>query len=687
MMSVHVSDNHGGPDRETTILIAVSGRRDSDLLRAQLGPHHRIRCAPPRSDEIEQLLREGSFDLVIMDGLGLDQHWRTIRARKEAEAPMLLPLLLVVTREKLGYVTRNLWQVTDGLVLAPIERAELSARVEVLLRARRYSLEWQERYFTLADSEPVGVAIVQDDAIVWSNDALAELLGVERGRLVGQPFLKTIRPEDRERVVASFPGEGSHTECEVGLNLAAHERLVQMHMKRFRYAARSAVLVMAVDITERVHYQRALQWQANFDPLTGLANRQRILTRLEQAMSYAARLDQRVAVLFVGLDRFKQINEAWGHFAGDLVLRSIAQRIVEHFPEPNTVGRWSADEFIVIIADAPPDPALYQLVRDLAARVAQPSIVEDRQLSVFCHIGISQFTRDSGNAEMLVREADIAMSMVKRSGDNFAFYTPALSEEISRQTTLEAGLRRAIERDELYMVYQPKFELADKRICGAEALLRWYWPEYGEVAPGVFIPVAENTGLIHEISTWVIRAVARQLAAWQREGLEVGRVAFNVCGTVVRRGNLVAEVHGALSEFGALPSSLEMEITESIFLAYNDVVDSTLRTLAADGLSVAIDDFGTGYSSFGYLKRLPLNVLKIDQSFVRDLPTDSDSGAICRAIVSLAKSLDLTVIAEGVETEAQRSFLIDENCRVAQGFLLSRPVRPHVFADMLRRQA
>lgn len=673
---------------DETILIAVTGLQDSKLLSQQLSPYCQVCCLEPGTEALEQMLQSGQFDLAIVDGVTLNRHWQTLEKRKASHQPIFLPLLLVSSRQNLGYVTRSLWQIVDEIITTPIERRELVARINILFRARRYSQEWQSRYFMLAEAAAIGIAIVQEECIVWANGTLVDWLEQPLTALIGYPILKLFQPDDQPRVAQAFTDQNSgpapSTCDEVRLD-QPQECIVELRLQSLEHSHQPAVLVLLTDITERVTYQKNLAWQTNFDALTGLSNRHRLLTRLEQAIGYAQQQHSQIAILRVDLNRFKDFNDAWGQTAGDVLLRSIAQRLAEVFTEPHTVAYWGAGEFVIALADPPTDLDWLPLVNDVMQRIARPCWIEDREASISCRIGISLYPRDGHEAESLLRKAGVALSSAKHRGLSHTLYTPGLMADLSQRVALEEALRHALERNEFYLLYQPKLNLATGRIDGGEALLRWHNPVWGNVSPGQFIPLAEATGLIYDLGAWVLREVCRQIQTWQDDGLAFGRIAVNLSGLQIQRGDLVEVVQGALTDFDIDPAQLEFEVTESFFLHYNEHIDTTLRTLMDLGITLAIDDFGTGYASLAYLKHLPFNVLKIDKSFVNGLPNQASDLAIVRAIVAMAKSLGLTTVVEGVEVEAQYACLSREEVTWLQGFWYSHPLSPNALGDLVQR--
>jgi diguanylate cyclase (GGDEF)-like protein len=423
---------------------------------------------------------------------------------------------------------------------------------------------------------------------------------------------------------------------------------------------------------------------ATHDQLTGLANRSLFHDRLAQAVSAARRGRHKLAVLFADLDGFKTINDTLGHAVGDGLLRGIGRRLATCLRETDTAARLGGDEFAILLTNLASELDAATVARKLLASLSDPIEFRTQSTSTRCSIGISTFPRDAVNPEDLLKKADTAMYHAKeRGGNRFDFYTEDMNAAIQRRAALEERLRTALEEDQFLVYYQPQFDLARGRIMGAEALIRWQHPELGLVSPSHFLPIAEETGLIVAIGDWILRKACKQNASWNREGHRGLRVSVNVSSHQFLEAGFADVVRSALEETGLPPVSLELEITESSLLRDVEVTVNTLRKLKELGVRLAIDDFGTGYSAMAYLKRLPIDVLKIDQSFVRALTTDPADATITETIVQLASGLNLTSIAEGVETLEQLLLLGSYGCNRMQGYLFGKPVPAEIFEQWL----
>ncbi len=443
-------------------------------------------------------------------------------------------------------------------------------------------------------------------------------------------------------------------------------------------------VAMFSDLTDRKAAEERAEFLARHDLLTRLPNRFLLRDRAEQAFAHAVRAETRVALLLLDLDHFKHINDSLGHPAGDALLQTFADRLRSTTRDTDTVSRQGGDEFLVLLTDIRDSDDIAPIVEKIMHTLARPCALAGQEMSLSCSVGLAVYPEDGTDFDTLIRNADAAMYNAKESGRNtFRFYSQRMNEDAVQRLDIQNRLRRALERDEFILHYQPLIDLGDNRIVGAEALIRWNCPNLGMQPPGVFIPVAEDNGLIVEIGEWVLREACRQARAWQDAGHQRLVVAVNLSPLQFTRGNLVDIARMALADSGADPAMIELEITENVLVKDTEHVLATVRQLHAMGLRLAIDDFGTGYSSLAYLRRFAVDKLKIDQSFVRDLPTDPDAGAIVRAVIQMAKSLKIAVLAEGVETADIAHDLRLLGCDYAQGYYFGRPMPADAFADQL----
>ncbi len=440
------------------------------------------------------------------------------------------------------------------------------------------------------------------------------------------------------------------------------------------------------DITERKREEERVQFLASHDVLTSLPNRFLLTDRINQALAFAERSQAKVGVLFIDLDHFKNINDSLGHDVGDDLLRQVAERMGHCLRRADTIARLGGDEFVAVLPDAGTEREAAFVAEKILEVFSEKFVVGGHLLSITPSIGISMYPDDGLTPVDLLRNSDLAMYRAKDAGRNtLQFYRPEMTIHINERLQLEMQLRRAIENRQLFLAYQPKVDIVSGRMAGMEALLRWQHPEMGLISPTRFIPIAEESGLILEIGEWVLREACMQGRMWQAQGYDVVPIAVNVSGVQFRRGECVQRLHTILNETGFAPGLIEIEITESVLMELGGSGDQVMQDLRALGVRLALDDFGTGYSSLSRLKTFPLDALKIDQSFIRDIGTDPDDAAIVRAVLSMAHEMNLRVVAEGVETTEQLEFLRKLRCTEYQGYLFGTPVSAGEFAHYLRR--
>lgn len=445
-------------------------------------------------------------------------------------------------------------------------------------------------------------------------------------------------------------------------------------------------LVLTVsDISQRKYQEHQIRYQASFDRLTDLPNRWLVSERLEEAIRRAHRTHNKVAILFIDLDRFKQVNDNLGHQAGDELLKLVARRLRNCTRIADTVGRLGGDEFLVVAPDVADRGAAARLADKIRHTLAEPFRIQGQELYCGASIGITLFPDDGDVADELLRNADLAMYHAKRNPPHvYMFYDREMRERTSFTLGLECELRRAIAAKEFELHYQPKVELDGRRLVGAEALIRWRHPERNLISPNDFIPMAEETGLIWEIGGWTIKQACRQLAEWSERGIHVDCLSVNLSPRQFQDARLIGFVETAVADAGIDPDRLELELTEGAMVGDIEKAITILNALKAIGVRLSIDDFGTGYSSLSYIKRFPIDTLKIDRSFVRDITRSSADPAIVGTIVNLAESLGFDTIAEGVETEQQADVLRAQRCTRVQGFLISRPLNVEGFEEFVQ---
>jgi diguanylate cyclase (GGDEF)-like protein/PAS domain S-box-containing protein len=620
--------------------------------------------------------RQGEMQ-TIMERIRTGQPVQYLETQRVTKAGCVLDVSLSISPIKDGS-----GRITGASTIA--RDITLRKRTEEQLKLQSAALEAAAHAIVITDHE---------GKIVWLNQAFTTLTGYSKEEVLGKDphLLKS--------------GEQSETHyaklwSTISLGQVWHGELVNRRKDGTTYTEEMTItpviqdvgnpanryfIAIKQDITGRKLAEERVQFLAYYDALTGLPNRTLLQDRLAKALAGARRRKDKVALLFLDLDRFKNINDSLGHSVGDLLLQEVAERLKKWSRELDTVARLGGDEFLIALGGVKEAADAAVAAERLMDVMTAEFVVEGLPLSVNCSLGVSIFPEHGADCETLIKNADAAMYCAKENGrNNFQFFTEEMNAQAVERLTLESSLRLALDKKELFLMYQPQMDIATGRIIGLEALLRWQHSDLGLVPPDKFIRIAENSGLIVPIGEWVLRTACRQARKWLDEGLPAVSVAVNVSAVQFRQEDFCELIRRVLDETSLAPQYLELELTESLLLSNADVMFSVFQELKAMGLKLAIDDFGTGYSSLSYLKKFPVSKLKIDRSFVRDVAINADDAAIATAIISMAKSLKLKVIAEGVENEAQMSFLRTQHCDEIQGYYFSRPLSPEQAADKLR---
>jgi diguanylate cyclase (GGDEF)-like protein/PAS domain S-box-containing protein len=649
------------------------------------------------------------FQMEQMDKAAKESRARYGHSRSIA---VLSTVLAVITAVVIAFfVTINMAGGMRARILAESEVRELNTDLERRVEQRTQELtesnqrlksemaerkSAEEKYHAIFQDAAVGIfQTAPDGRTLSANPAMAQMHGYDSpeemtGEVYDVARQLLVRPCQLQESARVLEEKDAVTDVEVGVLrkdgvnkwcLANVRAVRDTDGKILRYEG------TVQDITERRNAEEQVRYMAYYDALTGLPNRSLLHDRLAKALASARRRQEKVALLFLDLDRFKTINDSFGHSVGDLLLQQLAERLKKWSREQDTLARLDGDEFVVVLT-AVKDIADAAVAADrLMKAMSTEFTVQGHLLTVSCSLGISVFPDHGSDGEALIKNADAAMYCAKDHGrNNLQFFTQDMNDRAMERLTLENGLRLALEREELFLEYQPQVDLATGETIGAEALLRWQHPELGLVPPGKFIPIAENSGLIIPIGEWVLRTACAQARQWQDEGLALP-VAVNVSAVQFRQECFLQVIRKVLDETGLPPQYLELELTESLLLSTADVMLSELRQLKDMGLKLSIDDFGTGYSSLSYLRHLPVYKLKIDRSFVQAMTVDPDNAAITATIINMARTLNLKVIAEGVETEQQVLLLRANHCDEAQGYYFSKSLAAGDFAEKIRRTA
>ncbi|MCG3143644.1 MAG: hypothetical protein HONDAALG_00999 [Gammaproteobacteria bacterium] len=566
---------------------------------------------------------------------------------------------------------------------------------QISLEERRLNSELketEERFRTMCDATPFMVWLTDADLrCTYLNRSWCRFTGRVLSQELAHNWVQDVHPGDREACMRGYrSGLATRTAFSVEYRIRGSDGryhwLLDNGMPRYTPdGAFAGYMGHAVEITERKEAEARIQQLALFDTLTGLPNRTLFRGRLERALARAEQHGLEIGVLFVDLDRIKSINDTLGHAAGDQMLREVGRRLSAAIGKHDTVARLGGDEFLIMMPELRASEEVTRLARRILAALATPCEIHGHTLHVTASIGVSIYPRDGRDAETLQKHADVALYKAKEQGRNtYKLFDAAMNAQAHERLLLENGLRQALTRNELLLHYQPQIDLHTRAVVGVEALLRWQHRGSGLMPPAEFIAIAEDTGLIVPIGEWVLRTACRQARAWQAAGLPPLRIAVNVSVRQLKEPSFPGTIAGILTETGVRPELLEVEVTESGIMANPDRSASILREIQEMGVSIAVDDFGTGYSSLAYLKRLPINRLKIDRSFIRDIPGDVDDVAIAQTILAMARQLQLAVVAEGVESGEILQFLQASGCEEAQGYFISRPLSAEACAEFIR---
>src|SRR3984957_11683326 len=649
--------------------------------------------------EAEKHLAEGVVDIILLDlGLPDAQGLEAIRRARAVAAGVPLVVLTALDDESLA--SRALQEgVQDYLI-----KGQIDARG--LLRALRYAVERKNMQEALFDEKEraqvtlnsIGDAVICTDVlgnITFLNPVAERMTGWSQGEAAGRPMAEVFRILG----VATQETCPNPTEMALGQNGLLHvpSNCILLQRDGFevpidatvapihdREGRATGVVIVFRDMGSTRTMALQMAHSAHHDFLTGLPNRKLLSDRVRRAIVSAPRHMKKVAVLFLDLDGFKHINDSLGHPIGDRLLQSIAKRLVDSVRGSDTVSRQGGDEFVVLLSEVEGLDSVATTVRRLLQVGAEPHSIDQHDLHVTTCIGVSIYPDNGLDPETLIKNADTAMYQAKENArQSYQFFKPAMNVRAVERQSTEESLRRALERQEFAVHYQPKVNLETGKITGAEALIRWTRPDPGPISPAQFIPVAEDSGLILPIGNWVRREACKQARIWIDAGLPPVTIAVNVSAMEFRQETFLDDIFRILEETGVDPKLFELELTESVLMKRAESVASVLQELRTRGVRVAVDDFGTGYSSLSYLSKFPIDALKIDQSFVRQITTTPEDTTIVSAIIGMGRSMKLRVIAEGVETPQELAFLQDQQCHEAQGYLFSKPVPAEQFAVLL----
>jgi len=570
------------------------------------------------------------------------------------------------------------------------EAMQTKAAFEMELKAKAYAEKMAVKAYAdnIVKSVPSGLVVVSRDLNVFTvNPSFNKMFSTRSEDVTGRHIEDILPFADLKEAINDALASGNESQDLVLESSSEGNRFFRISISRIKPAedtAESQVLLVIEDITERKRSEEKIIQLANYDNLTGLPNRRLLMNFINQTITLVGRRALYAAVLFIDLDRFKLINDTLGHSAGDELLKEVAERLKKCVRLSDIVGRLGGDEFIALLPDIEQFEDVIIICKRIYSIFEIPVKLGDHEVSVMTSIGISIYPTDGDDGDTLLRKADVAMYRAKSDGKScYRFYSESMSHQGSDRLRLENRLRRAVDRGEMYINYQPQVDINTGKICGAEALLRWHDGEHGMISPKEFIPVAEESGLIIPIGEWILRTACTHAKSWQDKGLNCVKLSVNISLRQFIQKDFAHMVGRILKETGLDANYLELELTESVVMDNAEAVVKILGELKETGVRLAIDDFGTGYSSLIYLKLMPIDIIKIDQSFVRDMAVNVNDAAICDAIIRLAKSLNLEVIAEGVETMEQLELLKRLDCCNIQGYVVSKPLKAEDFEVFL----
>lgn len=559
----------------------------------------------------------------------------------------------------------------------------------------QFSLRCTRLFATMFESNPAAIMITdRHNKIVVVNPSFTRLTGYEAHEVIGKsPGIMKSGRHDAAFYAAMWSGlrwqgEWSGEVWDRRKDGSLYPKWLDIrvvnNMCRSGGGEPSFYVASFTDISARKEAEERIRELAYHDVLTGLPNRLLLMDRLEHALANAQRGHHHLAVLFIDLDRFKNINDSLGHAAGDQLLKEVATRLRRSVRDVDTVARLGGDEFVVVLEYLEEEVDAVAVANKIQTAFGRPILVNQQALHVSTSIGIALYPEDGMNAETLMQNADTAMYQAKaHASNNYQFFAPYMNEQAREKLVMENTLQDALAREEFLLYYQPIIDLDTGRMAGAEALIRWESPGRGLIPPDRFIPIAEETGAIVQIGDWVVRQVCRDLVAWREQGLRVPRVSVNISPRQFRQPSLLGRIRATLAGLEVSPSQIELEVTESALMEHPEQAARVLNELKSMGMGIVVDDFGTGYSSLAYLKKFPIDKLKIDRSFVRDLQTDKSDREITLAVIALSHNLGLRVVAEGVETQMQLDFLRRHKCDLVQGYYYSQPMPGPAFKAYL----
>jgi len=677
------------------VLIAEDDKDLRELVCAELESEgFKVVCVT-NGDQAVGKTRSLRPDVILMDlSMPLMNGIEAIRILKNDAATRHIPIIVGTMAGEREDIVKSFEAGAISYIQKPYYMPDLKARINSVLDSKKLYdnlIKSEEKYRLLVENANEAIFVIKDERFTFFNPTALELVDHPEDELKSKPFAEFVKSEDRDGVLEYHARilSGNRACPAHSFRLISKDgkvKWVEAKGVLINWDGHPATLHFVTDITGRKRAEEEMRFLAFYDCLTGLPNRLMFNEHMNQTLAYAKRNNQVLATLFLDLDHFKRVNDTYGHVLGDTLLQAVGERLIRIVRKSDilarniedirntNVARFGGDEFVLLLTNIKKAEDAAKVARRILYTLSDAFVLESHKIFITTSIGISLFPADGEDGETLIKNADKAMYHAKNLGrNNYQFYIDSIRGATPERVTLKADLSKALEAEELTLYYQPQLAIDERSIAGTEALLRWQHANLGVVAPADIIPIAEESGLIEPVSKWILHTACRQNLAWHRAGLPVMRMAVNVSSLLFRERKLVELISGVLNETGVEPQNLEIELTENSLIQEEHAVEA-LRELKDIGVRIAMDDFGTGYSSLYHLKNLPLDVLKIDRSFIQDLPDNSDNAAIVAATIAMAHNLNLEVVAVGVESEKQLEFLREKGCDIIQGYLFSPPL-------------
>ena len=695
-------------DNSNVVLVAEDNSEIRELVCTELEAEGFKVISATNGKEAVSKTRNLKPDVIVMDlVMPVMNGIEAIERLKNDEATRHIPIIVGTVSEEKEDIVKSFESGAIAYTTKPYFIPELMAKINSVLESKKLYdnlIESEEKYRLLVENANEAIIVIQDGILTFFNPTASALVDYPESELVSKPFGEFVHSQDREefqeqqgRILLgkrAGPAQSFRVISKDGTF-----KWVEAKGVLINWEGRPATLYFLADITDRKKAEEEMRYLAFYDCLTGLPNRLMFNEHMNQALAYAKRNGTLLATLFLDLDHFKRVNDSHGHHLGDLLLQAVGERLIRIIRKSDivarnvedicntNVARFGGDEFVLLLTNIQQAHDAAKVARRILYTISDAFALDDNELMVTTSIGISLYPSDGEDSETLIKNADKAMYHAKSLGrNNYQFYADSLQGSTPERVTLKGDLQKALESEEFTLYYQPQLAIDTKTIVGTEALIRWQHANLGVVTPAEIIPLAEETGLIEPISRWVLQTACLQHLDWKKTGIAPMRMAVNLSGLLFKQQKLVELIPQVLEEIGMEPSYLEIELAESALLEIEKSTIEALRNLKEMGVRIAVDDFGTGYSSLYHLKNYPLDVLKIDRSFIREIPEDTDSAAIVSAAIAMAHSLELEVVAVGVESEKQLEFLQKQGCDLMQGYLFSPPLPAYDIVPLIQEE-